>query len=85
MTVFQVGPRSIVTSDRTLTPDLSAAKHADVLFAKEMANGDSDLMAYCKKETIPFVPFTDFTKVLEKVKEVVEGKKSPKEVLAEAA
>lgn len=39
--------------------DLSAARHADLLFAKEMANGDSDLMAYCKKEGIPRVPFTD--------------------------
>lgn len=42
-----------------LIPDLSAAKHADVLFAKEMANGDSDLMQYCKREAIPFVPFRD--------------------------
>jgi 2-hydroxy-3-keto-5-methylthiopentenyl-1-phosphate phosphatase len=39
--------------------DLSAARHADVLFTKEMANGDSDLMSYCKKEGIPHVPFTD--------------------------
>jgi 2-hydroxy-3-keto-5-methylthiopentenyl-1-phosphate phosphatase len=39
--------------------DLSAAKHADVLFAKEMANGDSDLMSYCRVEKIPYVPFTD--------------------------
>lgn len=38
--------------------DLSAARHADVLFTKEMANGDSDLMAFCKKEGIPHVPFT---------------------------
>lgn len=39
--------------------DLSAAAHADVLFAKEMANGDSDLMKYCKREKIAHVPFTD--------------------------
>ena len=38
---------------------MSAAKHADLLFAKEMVNGDSDLMSYCKTEKIPFVPFTD--------------------------
>ncbi|KAK1927276.1 HAD-like domain-containing protein [Papiliotrema laurentii] len=62
--------------------DLSAAKHADVLFAKEMANGDSDLMQYCKREAIPFVPFRDFNKVLERVKEVVAGKDF-KEVLKE--
>ncbi|GFZ50818.1 Pdp3-interacting factor 1 [Saitozyma sp. JCM 24511] len=54
--------------------DLSAAKHADVLFAKVMANGDSDLLEYCKRENIPNVPFKDFNLVLEKVKEVVEGK-----------
>jgi hypothetical protein len=40
-------------------PDLSAAKHADVLFAKVMANGDSDLLEYCKRENIPNVPFKD--------------------------
>lgn len=39
--------------------DLSAAAHADVLFTKEMANGDSDLLAYCKREKISYVPFTD--------------------------
>lgn len=39
--------------------DLSAARHADVLFTKEMANGDSDLLAYCKREKINHVPFTD--------------------------
>lgn len=39
--------------------DMSAAKHADLLFTKLMANGDSDLMAYCKREGIPHVPFTD--------------------------
>jgi 2-hydroxy-3-keto-5-methylthiopentenyl-1-phosphate phosphatase len=42
-----------------LMVDLSAAAHADVLFTKVMANGDSDLMAYCKREHIPHVPFTD--------------------------
>jgi 2-hydroxy-3-keto-5-methylthiopentenyl-1-phosphate phosphatase len=38
---------------------MSAAAHADLLFAKQMPNGESDLMAYCKRETIPFVPFKD--------------------------
>jgi hypothetical protein len=27
---------------------MSAAAHADLLFVKEMANGDSDLATYCK-------------------------------------
>lgn len=39
--------------------DLSAAEHADLLFAKEMEDGISDLRAYCKKEGIPNVPFSD--------------------------
>ncbi|ORY35729.1 HAD-like domain-containing protein [Naematelia encephala] len=63
--------------------DMSAAKHADCLFTKLMANGDSDLMAYCKRQGIPHVPFTDFKQVLERVKQVVEGKPVA-EVLKEA-
>ena len=39
--------------------DMSAARHSDLLFTKIMANGDSDLMAYCKREEIPHVPFHD--------------------------
>ncbi|KAL7422368.1 hypothetical protein Q5752_003014 [Cryptotrichosporon argae] len=54
--------------------DFSAAKHADVLFTKVMANGNSDLLTFCKREGIPHVPFSDFNKVLERVKEVVAGK-----------
>ncbi|CAD6573041.1 MAG: hypothetical protein TREMPRED_000712 [Tremellales sp. Tagirdzhanova-0007] len=54
--------------------DMSAAKHADLLFTKIMANGDSDLMAYCKREAIPHVPFRDFNDVLRRVQEVVAGK-----------
>lgn len=39
--------------------DMSAAKHADLLFVKEMANGDSDLAAYCKEQDIDHVSFKD--------------------------
>lgn len=39
--------------------DMSAARHADLLFTKIMAEGESDLMAYCKREAIPHVPFKD--------------------------
>jgi hypothetical protein len=37
-------------ADRSLrmTVDMSAAAHADLLFVKEMANGDSDLATYCE-------------------------------------
>ncbi|KAE8541954.1 hypothetical protein D1P53_002128 [Cryptococcus gattii VGV] len=62
--------------------DLSAAKHADLLFAKTMESGHSDLQTYCEKQGIRHVPFVDFNKVLEKVQEVVGGK-SVDEVLKE--
>ncbi|ORX38337.1 HAD-like domain-containing protein [Kockovaella imperatae] len=57
--------------------DLSAAKHADLLFAKERADGESDLMVYCTRNEIPFVQFLDFHKVEDKVKELVDGKTFP--------
>lgn len=38
---------------------MSAAKHADLLFVKEMSNGDSDLAAYCKEQNIDHVSFKD--------------------------
>lgn len=44
---FSLGSR---LADRSLrmTVDMSAAAHADLLFVKEMANGDSDLATYCE-------------------------------------
>lgn len=39
--------------------DLSAAKHADLLFAKTMESGHSDLQTYCEKQGIRHVPFVD--------------------------
>ncbi|WWD19235.1 hypothetical protein CI109_103693 [Kwoniella shandongensis] len=54
--------------------DLSAAKHADLLFTKVLPNGHSDLKTFCERENIPHVAFTDFNKVLERVQEVVAGK-----------
>ncbi|KAJ9093411.1 hypothetical protein QFC21_006441 [Naganishia friedmannii] len=61
--------------------DMSAAKHADLLFVKEMPNGDSDLAAYCKEQGIDHVSFKDFNKVLEVVKSVVEGANTVPEVI----
>ncbi|ODN83568.1 hypothetical protein L202_01688 [Cryptococcus amylolentus CBS 6039] len=54
--------------------DLSAAKHADLLFAKTMPSGHSDLQTFCQKQKINHLPFVDFNKVLEKLQEVVAGK-----------
>lgn len=48
--------------------DISAAKHADVLFARK----DRDLETYCRMHNIPFIPFDTFKEVHEVVKKIVE-------------
>jgi hypothetical protein len=60
-------------------PDLSAAKHADVLFVKEKSDGENDLATYCTRENISHVLFSDFSKALPAVRSIVEGEKTPKE------
>jgi len=59
--------------------DLSAAKHADVLFVKEKLDGENDLETYCKREKIPHVLFPDFSRALLVVRSIVEGAKTPEE------
>jgi len=59
--------------------DLSAAKHADVLFVKEKSDGENDLATYCKRENISHVLFSDFSKALPVVRSIVKGDKTPKE------
>jgi 2-hydroxy-3-keto-5-methylthiopentenyl-1-phosphate phosphatase len=59
--------------------DMSAAKHADMLFAKDKPDGENDLAAYCTRENIPYVLFTDFSKALPVVRSIVEGEKTPQE------
>ncbi|KAI9431951.1 HAD-like domain-containing protein [Lactarius indigo] len=59
--------------------DLSAAKHADVLFVKEKSDGENDLATYCKRESISHVLFPDFSKALPVVRSIVEGAKTPEE------
>lgn len=46
--------------------DLSAAKSADLLFAK----AGKDLITYCKREEIPFVTFEDWRNILEVTKRI---------------
>lgn len=60
-------------------PDLSAAKHADVLFVKEKSDGENDLATFCTRENIPHVLFSDFSKALPVVRSIVKGDKTPKE------
>ncbi|CAE6425895.1 unnamed protein product [Rhizoctonia solani] len=62
--------------------DMSAAKHADVLFAKnDKPEGENDLAEYCKKEGIPHILFRTFADALPVVRDVVEGRKSVKQAL----
>jgi hypothetical protein len=65
--------------DMRCFPDLSAAKHADMLFVKEKSDGENDLATYCGRENIPHVLFSDFSKALPVVRSIVEGDKTPKE------
>lgn len=50
--------------------DISAAKHADVLFARK----GRDLEFYCKREGIPFIAFDTFAEVENVVRSLVDGK-----------
>lgn len=65
--------------------DLSAARHADLLFTKVGPSGESDLQKFCEREGIPHVDFKDFSTVQQKVQEVVEGGKSTEQVIAESS
>jgi 2,3-diketo-5-methylthio-1-phosphopentane phosphatase len=49
--------------------DLSAARETDLLFAKK----GHDLINYCAREDVPFTVFEDWTNILSKCKEIVEG------------
>ncbi|KAJ6579381.1 HAD-like domain-containing protein [Mycena sp. CBHHK59/15] len=62
--------------------DMSAAKHADVLFVKQKDDGENDLAAYCRREGIKHILFRDFAQALKVVQAVVRGEKTPEEVLA---
>lgn len=50
--------------------DISAAQHADILFARH----GRDLEAYCRRENVPFRGFDTFTEVEEIVEKLVNGK-----------
>jgi 2,3-diketo-5-methylthio-1-phosphopentane phosphatase len=54
--------------------DLSAARESDLLFAKK----GKDLVTYCVREDIPFTPFNDFKDIMDKVQEIVAGKRTVK-------
>ncbi|TFK19354.1 hypothetical protein FA15DRAFT_674514 [Coprinopsis marcescibilis] len=62
--------------------DISAAKHADLLFVKEKPNGENDLAAYCQQQNIKHVMFNDFSQALPIVESIVDGYKTVEDVLA---
>lgn len=50
--------------------DISAARHADILFARK----GRDLETYCKRENIPFISFDTFAEIEQVVRDLVCGK-----------
>lgn len=62
--------------------DLSAAAHADILFAKTKPNGENDLVEYCDEKGIKYVPFKDFDEALPVVRAVVQGDLSVEKALS---
>ncbi|KAF7364172.1 hypothetical protein MSAN_01076500 [Mycena sanguinolenta] len=62
--------------------DMSAARHADILFVKQKDDGENDLAAYCNREGIKHIIFHHFSEALGVVQSVVSGEKTPEEVLA---
>jgi 2-hydroxy-3-keto-5-methylthiopentenyl-1-phosphate phosphatase len=56
--------------------DLSAARHADLLFVKLKDDGENDLAAFCQREGINNVKFRSFHNALDLVKRIVCGEKN---------
>ncbi|TDL25297.1 hypothetical protein BD410DRAFT_785208 [Rickenella mellea] len=65
--------------------DLSAARHADVLFVKDKEDGENDLAAYCVREGIPHIMFKSFSNALSVVQSIVRGEKTKEEAFALSA
>ena len=62
--------------------DISAARHADVLFVKQKGSGENDLAAYCLKEGIRHILFQDFSAALPIVQAVANGVMTLEQVLS---
>lgn len=59
--------------------DLSAARETDLLFAKK----GHDLVTFCEREGLPFTLFEDWSQILEKTKDIFEGKMDVRRVAEE--
>jgi len=66
----QGAPRPILLYAGDGVSDLSAARETDLLFAKK----GRDLVTYCEREGIKFTEFDDWSEILEKTKELWDGK-----------
>lgn len=64
--------------------DISAAKHADLLFVKTELDGENDLAVYCKREGIKHVKFDTFSMVLPVVDSIVKGSQTIQEAIEAA-
>ncbi|KAK2744337.1 hypothetical protein FQN55_006851 [Onygenales sp. PD_40] len=60
--------------------DLSAASQTDLLFAK----AGHDLVTYCQRENIPYTIFEDWSSILQKTKDIYEGKTDAKSIAEKA-
>ena len=65
-----------------LHKDLSAARHADMLFVRVKDDGENDLAAFCVRENIQHVLFSDFARALVAVRSIVSGEKTAAEWFA---
>ena len=45
-----------------------------------MLTAKSDLVTYCENENVPFTTFQNFSEILERLKDIVSGKISVKDV-----
>jgi 2,3-diketo-5-methylthio-1-phosphopentane phosphatase len=59
--------------------DLSAARETDLLFAKT----GHDLVTFCQREGLPFTLFEDWSDILEKTREIFEGRTDVRRVAEE--
>lgn len=79
--VSSLSSHSLPLADSLLVSDLSAARAADLLFVRIVDGHTNDLFVHCERENIPHVTFKGFLEVRDSVAEVVEGRKSVKEIL----
>ena len=61
--------------------DISAARWADVLFAKQKPNGENDLATYCTREGIKHLEISEFSQAIPILSSIVNGEKSVREVM----